>query len=211
MGCGKRNHSLPPLDRPWLYAISDGSGWEGFERLRLAALAGVDLVQVREKQLPAGELLAYCQRLRAALPAGRPRLLVNDRLEIALAAGLDGVHCPARGLPLLRMRERVRAGFLLGQSCHNLAEIEAAEGADFCVFGPVFATPSKQVFGPPLGLDALEAAVQASRRPVLALGGITLANAAACLERGAAGIAGIRIFQAPALAAVRGTLATRRA
>ncbi|MGH9467226.1 MAG: thiamine phosphate synthase [Terriglobales bacterium] len=193
MGRRRRNHALPPLDRPWLYAISNGSGWADFDALVQAARAGVDLIQVREKQLPADELLRFCRNLRAAVPSAHCRLLVNSRFDIALAAGLDGVHCRANGLPASRLRALAPPGFLIGQSCHSPTEVAAAAGADFCVFGPVFATPSKLSYGEPLGLPALRDAVAASHCPVLALGGITEATAPACLEQGAAGVAGIRL------------------
>lgn len=200
MGSGKRNHALRSLDHPWLYCISNGSGWEGFERLVEVARAGVDFIQVREKQLSGRELLAFCRKLRAAIPPGRPKLLVNSRLDVALAAGFDGVHCPADGLPPSRLRPLVPPEFLIVQSCHSAVEVVTAEGADFCVFGPVFTTPSKLAFGPPLGLEALGAATQCGR-PVLALGGVNPGNAAQCLAQGAAGIAGIRLFATGNMAA----------
>lgn len=193
MGSSERNHALSSLEEPWLYAISNGSGWDGFEALAAAAQAGVDFIQVREKQLSGRELLAFCRKLRAAIPPGWPKLLVNSRLDVALAAGFDGVHCPANGIPPSRIRPHAPADFLLGLSCHSVAEVQAAADADFCVFGPVFATPSKLAYGLPLGLDALRAATQCGR-PVLALGGVNVANAAQCLAQGAVGVAGIRLF-----------------
>ncbi|MGH9413554.1 MAG: thiamine phosphate synthase [Terriglobales bacterium] len=193
MGSHERNHALPDLVRPWLYCISDGSGWQGFDRLIAAARAGVDFIQIREKQLSARELLTFCRKLRAAVPPGGARLLVNERVDVALAAALDGVHCPAAGVPAQRLRPIVPSGFLIAQSCHSVAEVGAAEAADFCVFGPVFATPSKAAYGRPLGLEALFAATQCGR-PVLALGGVETANVVQCLARGAVGVAGIRMF-----------------
>lgn len=193
MGSGERNHALPSLDHPWLYCISNGSGWEGLEPLVAVARAGVDFIQVREKQLSGRELLAFCRKLRAAVPPGRARLLVNGRLDVALAAGFDGVHCPADAIPPCRIRPHAPADFLIGLSCHGVAEVEGAVDADFCVFGPVFATPSKLAYGSPLGLEALGAATQCGR-PVLALGGIDAGNAAQCLAQGAVGLAGIRMF-----------------
>jgi thiamine-phosphate pyrophosphorylase len=112
---------------------------------------------------------------------------------VALAAGLDGVHLPAHAVTAERVRGQVPAGFLIAVSCHRVAEVEAARGADFVVFGPVFATPSKLAYGPPLGLDALREAARCPI-PVLALGGVTADNAAECLAAGVAGVAGIRLF-----------------
>lgn len=200
MGSGERNYALPSLDHPWLYCISNGCGWERFEPLVAVARAGVDFIQVREKQLSGRDLLAFCRKLRAAIPPGNPKLLVNGRLDIALAAGFDGVHCPANGLPPHRLRSLAPVGFLLGLSCHSVAEVQAAVDADFCVFGPVFATPSKLAYGPPLGLAALRAAAHCGR-PVLALGGVNAGNAAQCLAQGAAGVAGIRLFASGNMAA----------
>lgn len=200
----QRDSTISPLSPPRLYCISDGTGWRGLDRLLAAAAAGADAIQVREKQLSTPELLQFCRHLRATLPACK--LLINRRLDIALAAGFDGVHCPAQGLPPLRLRAALPPGFLIAQSCHSTEEVAVARGADFCVLGPIFATPSKAAFGPPLGLDPLRVAA-ALGRPVLALGGITAENAGACLAQGAAGIAAIRLFaDLAAVARLRGTV-----
>ncbi|HUX65906.1 MAG TPA: thiamine phosphate synthase [Terriglobales bacterium] len=196
--------------RPLLYAITAGLGPAGLPALQAAAHAGVDLIQIREKLLSTRELLAFCAQARAAASPSHARLLLNGRFDLALAAGLDGVHLPADGLPPARVRPLVPPGFLIGLSCHSPAEVAAAaapDGPDFCVLGPVFPTPSKLALGPPLGLEAL---AQAARHPVpvLALGGITLVNAHACLAHGAAGLAAIRLFQhhpAAVVAALRPT------
>lgn len=154
----------------------------------------MDYAQVREKQMPSGELLRLVAAA-VALPRGprKGKLLVNDRLDVALACGADGLHLPADRLPPSEIRPLVGPDFLLAVSCHSAEEVQraAAEGADFAVLGPIFFTPGK---GPPLGLGPLERAARAPI-PVLALGGITLENARRCLDAGAAGIAGIRIFQ----------------
>ena len=125
------------------------------------------------------------------------RVLVNDRLDVALAAGAGGVHLGGQSMPVSTVRQLAPRPFVIGVSCHSLGEAIAAEsaGADYLLLGPVFETPSKLKYGPPLGLDELRKVNARIRIPVLALGGITVERVRPCLEAGAAGIAGIRIFQ----------------
>ena len=126
------------------------------------------------------------------------QLLVNDRVDIALAAGADGVHLTARSLPADVVRNICGPDFLIGVSTHSLAEARAAQaaGADFVVFGPIFDTESKRAFGEPQGLDKLRDVTTAlGDFPVLAIGGITNENIAACVSAGASGIAGISLFE----------------
>ncbi|MEE8256730.1 MAG: thiamine phosphate synthase, partial [Acidobacteriota bacterium] len=120
----------------------------------------------------------------------------NDRLDVAVAAGAAGVHLPAHGFPVDEVR-RSYPELLIGASTHNLEELRRAAdgGAGFAVFGPVFETPSKKAYGPPVGLEKLAEAARAVNIPVLALGGVTLENAADCLRAGAAGLAAISLFQ----------------
>lgn len=169
-------------------------------RIAEAFRAGADYVQIREKDLPGGPLFAFVAAM-AALPErnavpGAGRLLVNSRADVALAAGADGVHLPFESLPLARLRNRWPDGFIAGVSCHSQQEVAeaVAAAADYVVVGPVFPTPSKPGAAP-LGLAALASICRSRRVPVLALGGVDLSNARACLEAGAAGIAGIRLFQ----------------
>jgi thiamine-phosphate pyrophosphorylase len=170
--------------RPLLYYIT------GERPVVAAALAaGVDLVQIRAKNLATGALLQWVREAAARPRSGK--LLVNERLDVALAAGADGLHLPAGRPPASAWR--VRDSLVIGVSCHTTEEVEraAGEGADFAVLGPIFVSPGK---GAPLGLGPLEAASRAVI-PVLALGGVTAENAAQCLAAGAAGIAGIRLFE----------------
>src|SRR5437867_2311532 len=155
-----------------------------------AVREGVDMIQVREKDLPASELFDLVCRIKDLAAGGATKVLVNDRLDIALAAGIDGVHLPEDGLPVGRVRPHVR---LLGASVHSVEAARRAEveRADFVIFGPVFETPGKQ----PVGIEALRNVVRAVRIPVLAVGGITTTNIQAVLDAGAAGIAAIRLFQ----------------
>jgi thiamine-phosphate pyrophosphorylase len=169
-------------------------------RIQQAIRAGIDLVEIREKDLTTRELLDLVRTAMEAIgeqPTGGTRVVVNDRLDVALAAGAHGVHLGTRSMPARVVRSHVPPDFLVGVSCHSLPEALAAAsaGADYLVLGPVFETPSKLAYGPPLGLAKLQEVTAQVKLPVLALGGITLERVKACLENGAAGIAGIRIFQ----------------
>lgn len=189
----QRDHAGAAVSAPIFYAISPGLGSGLPEWAEMAVAAGATWLQIREKGMSAAALWHTCVAVRKIV-RNRARLLLNDRLDVALAADLDGVHLPAHGLPTAMVRARVPPGFLLGRSCHTCAEIVGAAGADFVVFGPVFATPSKAAYGPALGLEALQRACRKSACSVLALGGIDQERVADCLQAGAAGVAAIRLF-----------------
>jgi len=202
-----------------LYYITDRSQFSGDESARRAALlakiaeagsAGVDYIQIREKDLFARELASLAQdavrvlrnstgQLRPGSPA--TRLLINSRSDIALTVGAEGVHLRSDDISPKDVRDLVaRSGmplsaFVIGSSCHSPEDVRSAEsaGADFAVFAPVFEKNNAPHI-PPSGLQKLADACRA-RIPVLALGGVTLDSAAACIEAGAAGIAAIRLFQ----------------
>jgi thiamine-phosphate pyrophosphorylase len=168
--------------------------------IRGAIAAGVDWVQVREKDLPTRELLALVRQAMEAAQGRATKILVNDRLDVALAAGAAGVHLGGESMPVGAVVEWLRARgerLLVGRSCHSPGDALQAEndGADYVFFGPVFATPAKLQYGPPQGVERLAEVCRAVRIPVIAIGGITLENAAECWRAGAAGIAAIRLFQ----------------
>jgi thiamine-phosphate pyrophosphorylase len=204
------------MNRPILCYVTDRQGLPAagadpatalLERIAQAARAGVDWIQLRERNLEGRALLDLATKAVAACAAAAPgaanpaRLLVNDRLDVAWAAQAAGVHLGERSVPAVdvtRWRKHAgRADFLVGVSCHSLAAATqaAADGADYLFFGPVFPTPSKQAFGAPQGLQKLERVCRGVSLPVLAIGGITAQNAGSCLQAGAAGIAAIRLFQ----------------
>jgi thiamine-phosphate pyrophosphorylase len=169
------------------------------ERIRLAAAAGVDWVQIREKDLGAKDLLALVMH---AVACGTAKVIVNDRLDVALAAGAAGVHLGRESAPVAEVARWRRGGnappeFLMGVSCHSLEDVREAEaeGASYVFFGPVFETPSKRPFGPPQGIARLAEVCGQVRIPVIAIGGVDEKNAAECFRAGAAGIAAIRLFQ----------------
>lgn len=153
---------------------------------------GASMIQVREKDLDGGPLLGLVETIGRAA-AGRASVLVNDRLDVALAARADGVHLPAAGLDTLAVRRHAGPEFLVGRSVHSLSEAcdACAAGADFVVFGPVFETASKSAYGPPQGVEALRRVVEGVRLPVWAIGGITPDTARALKGLGIAGVAAI--------------------
>ena len=154
-------------------------------------------MQLREKDMLGRELLALAARLRAETAARGAMLIVNDRVDVAVAVGADGVQLGAASLPVEAARPLLAEGMTIGASTHSIEEVQAST-ADFVVFGPVYDTPSKRAFGAPQGEARLAEAVQASPVPVIAIGGIDAARVAACRAAGAAGVAVIRaVLAAP--------------
>lgn len=186
-----------------LYVVTDRqqTGGRGLEDVvAAAARGGVGALQVREKDLSARELYALGQRLRAVLAPYHVPLLINDRLDVALALDAAGVHLAGHSLPTAVARRLVGSTKILGVSTHSVDEARQAadDGADFVVFGPVFTTPSKLAYGPPQGLHHLETVVTQVRIPVIAIGGIDLTNLSQVLQAGAYGVAMIRaVLAAP--------------
>lgn len=183
---------MPPTFR--LLAISDRSSLSLplTDWLRDLGAAGIGAVQIREKDLDDRALFGLVRLARAGMPP-RTRLLVNGRLDVAVAAGADGVHLPADGVPVAPLRQRFGPKVLIGRSTHRLEEVERArdEGADYVTFGPVYDTPGK---GPAVGLGELARAA-ATGLPVYALGGVTLERFEELAAAGASGVAAIRMFQ----------------
>jgi thiamine-phosphate pyrophosphorylase len=176
------------------------------DKIAVAIAEGIDWVQIREKDLSAKQLASVIpQALSASLGRhanARTRVFLNDRVDLAITTGLSGVHLGGSSLPVREAKKLARRvarerEFLVGASCHSLEFAKAAESADadYIFFGPVFATPSKAVFGAPQGLERLQQVCEQVFLPVLAIGGISLENAQLCLQAGASGIAAIRLFQ----------------
>lgn len=166
-------------------------------QVEVAVLIGLSYFQIREKNLPVRMLYELVSRAAQHTRGSLTRLLVNDRFDVAQAAGADGVHLTSTSLPPQIVRKVCGPQFVIGVSTHSLDEARAARdgGADFIVFGPVFDTESKRAFGPAQGLDKLGEVTSALQGfPVLAIGGVNLDNYESCLARGASGFAGISWF-----------------
>ena len=170
-------------------------------RIRKVMARGVDFIQIREKDLPDSRLFNLTRRVvemaRETPGAARCRILVNGRADIAAAAGADGVHLTSYGLTISDIRAWIPKNFIVGVSVHTIKEIRAAcaGNVDYILVGHVFPTASKEGMGAPLGAGFLRRACRVSSAPVLALGGITAERIPEVLQAGAAGVAGISLFQ----------------
>jgi len=182
-----------------LYFVTDRQHTAGRslpDVVRAALDGGVRAVQLREKDLEGRALYHLAVQLRELTARYQARLLINDRVDVALAVEADGVHLGQTSFPVAIARRLLGPGKLIGVSTHNPEEIAAAAGADFLVFGPVYATPSKAKYGEPQGLARLRQAVALSPSPLLAIGGIAIEQVADVLSTGAHGIAVISALSA---------------
>ncbi|HEV8591107.1 MAG TPA: thiamine phosphate synthase [Pyrinomonadaceae bacterium] len=195
-----------PVTRPLLYLITRGeAGPANFSQkkkeildiVRAAVDAGVNLIQIREKDLEGRQLFEIVLAAVEIAAGSKTLILASERFDVAIAAGAHGVHLPARALASATVRKIVPGGFLIGVSTHNAGEIESAVSgeADFVTFGPIFDSSGK---GPPVELDELsKICKQFPDLPVIALGGINETNLNATIDAGAAGIAAIRLLNDP--------------
>lgn len=184
---------------PAVHLITDRALAPDLAARTAEVLAGIPpgrvAVHLREKDLGGAALLALARAVGAACRARGQLLLVNDRIDVALAAGADGVHLPSAGVPPADARRLLGPSALVGVSCHSAEDVRRARdgGASFATFGPVHETPSKRAFGPPPGLAALREAARLGL-PLVALGGMTAARVPEALAAGAAGVAAIRAW-----------------
>jgi thiamine-phosphate pyrophosphorylase len=164
------------------------------EQAKWAIKSHVDFIQVRERDLEAADLATLVSDLVLLSRGSGTRVVVNDRADIALACGADGVHLRHDSYPAEALRAITPDGFLIGRSVHGLAEAETAGPVDYLIAGTVFPTPSKPDSAPLLGLDGLAEIVQVVAVPVMAIGGVGRAQLDEVAATGAAGVAGIRLF-----------------
>src|SRR6476659_10476251 len=199
-----------PLDpkRPITYLITSGqttprttSNSDEFvnilQLVQTAVEAELSLVQIREKALTTRVLYELVVQCVALTRGTRTKLMVNDRVDVALTATADGVHLTSESMPAAIVRQLCSTEFLIGASTHSsvAARIAREGGADFVLFGPIFETESKREFGPPQGLERLRhVSSELKTFPVIAIGGVTVANSAECFRAGASGVAAIRLF-----------------
>jgi len=169
---------------------------DALARWATEAIDEVDLIQIREPDVDASHLQPLVEGLMHLASGTRTRVVVNDRFDVALAAGADGVHVRGDGPSIARLRT-LRSNWWIGRSVHSAAESAATEDADYLLFGTVFPSQSKPEGWAAQGIDALRAVVESSVAPVIAIGGVTVERAERCVEAGAAGVAAIGLFLPP--------------
>ena len=159
--------------------------------LQRVLTAAAPAIQLRERDLSARELVTLALELQAVTASSRSQLLINDRIDVALALEGVGVHLRSNSLPVSVARQVLGTQRLLGISVHAVEEAVQVEsqGADYIVLGPIYETPSKQMFGPPLGIHTLERACRLVRLPIIGIGGVTAARAREMRRAGAFGVA----------------------
>ncbi len=176
-----------------LYLIADTGQVQGnvVSSVKKAIDGGVKGVQLRGKKMPTKELLKTGEKLRRLTQENSVRFFINDRIDVAMALDADGIHLGQESLSARLARKIAGDRFIIGVSTHNLKEAREAEagGADFVTFGPVFATPSKLVYGPPVGLGKLFSVTKDVKIPVFAIGGIKVEKVKSVIEKGAYGVA----------------------
>ncbi|MEO5864092.1 MAG: thiamine phosphate synthase [Nitrospiraceae bacterium] len=159
--------------------------------LQRVLTAGISAIQLRERDLSARELVTLAREVQTVMVSSTSQLLINDRIDVALALEGVGVHLRSNSLPLSVVRKMLGAQRLLGISVHSVEEglLAESQGADYIVIGPIYETPSKQMFGPPLGIHTLEKACTLVRIPIIGIGGVTAARAREMRRAGAFGAA----------------------
>jgi len=188
------------------YLITDGSltlhnfthkSQQLIDTVKFAVNAGVALIQIREKQLPVRQVFELTLQIVKIAQNSDTKVLLNDRADLAQATGADGVHLTTNSLPTKIIRRNFPEDFIIGVSAHSLEKVQNAkdEMADFVTFSPIFPTPSKEIYGPPQGIEKLKEVIEnVEGFPIIALGGINQDNCLQPFQAGAKGIAGIRLF-----------------
>ena len=199
-------NNLDSDNKPFIYLITEGKATSQnfsaakiriLETIKTAVQNKINLIQIREKQLPARLVFEITAEAVEISRNSYTKILVNDRADIALAANADGVHLTSNSIPTDQTRNYFPQNFIIGVSTHTFeeAEISRQNGADFITFSPIFATPSKEKYGKPQGLEKLrEVCEKLKDFPVIALGGIDETNYKKVLENGANGFAAIRFL-----------------
>lgn len=177
--------------------VTDRRRTDPVAQARAAASEGIDLLQVRERDLEGGALAALVRDILAVTRGSRTRIVVNDRVDVALATGAAGVHLRADSVPVASARRIAPSGFLVGRSIHSIDEAIAASEADYLIAGTVLPSGSKPDVKAYLGEHGLRAIVESIRTPVLAIGGVSLDTVDTIARAGAAGVAAIGAFVPP--------------